>query len=177
MVGSGYRAADGPPSLPPVHGAGPRPLGPSEPTSADGRETAAWYRAEVHHTSHAASGAVTNSSVIVESTHGRVSGGHAVCPSVTPPAASVPVRRLRHPSPPPLARGRDQRLALQLSAAAIEAARVNAPLPMPAYPRLDVGDAGYVGTLLQWQNEGRLSARKHEAVDGGVSSKLARMQQ
>eukprot|EP00168_Porphyra_purpurea_P018415 TRINITY_DN684_c0_g1_i1.p2 TRINITY_DN684_c0_g1~~TRINITY_DN684_c0_g1_i1.p2 ORF type:complete len:202 (-),score=8.19 TRINITY_DN684_c0_g1_i1:596-1117(-) len=173
MVGSGYCRHDGEPSRPEEQGAGPRPPGPPEPPSADGRVADAWCRAEVRHTSQAASGAVTNTSVIVEATHGRATVGH----QVSPPAASVPIRRLRHPPPPPPQRGPDGRLALQLSAGAIEAARVNAPLPMPAYPRLDVGDAGYVDTLLQWLHEGRLSARKPEAVDGGVASKLASMQQ
>jgi len=176
MVGSGYDATDGTPSAPPVRAGGPLPSPPPEPTSADGRAAAGWYRTEVHHSSQAASGAFTNSSVIVESAQVCTTADRALRP-LAPPVASTPGRRLRHPSPPGLARSRDGRLALRLSAAAIEAARVNAPLPMPAYPRLDVGDAGYVGTLLQWQNEGRLSARKHETVDGGVSSKLARMQQ
>jgi len=178
MVGSGYRAADGPPSPPPLQGAGPRPPRPEESTSGEGSATSPnWFRAELHHTQQAASGTVTNSSVIVESTHGRVSGGRTVPPSVTSQAASVPVRKLRHPPPPHPRRGPDGRLSLQLSAAAIDAARVNAPRPMPAYPRLNVGDAGYVSTLLQWDHEGRLSAHKPEAVDAGLSSKLTRMEQ
>jgi len=176
MVGPGYDGADGTPSVPPVHAAGPRPFGPPQPTSTDVQAPNEWRRTELHRTSQAASGAVTSSSVIVESAQVCPTGRRLVRP-VGPPGASAPRKTLRHPPAPPPDRGTDGRLALRLSAAAIEAARVNAPPPMPAYPRLDVGDAGYVSTLLQWQCEGRLNARKPHEVDGGMSSKLTRMEQ
>lgn len=103
------------------------------------------------------------SAAVVTSAHPPMAAINEVSTAYSPQGPSIATvgkMLMPHPRPPVALRGPDGRLLpLKLSAAAITAAWANAPPPMPAYPRWDAGSGGYIGVLLQWLDEGRISLR------------------